>query len=55
MFRIGIMELGITCAIVVVILIVPMLIARSNDRNNRNYDELNKRLKNIEKNISKKK
>jgi len=48
MFRIGISELGLVCAIVLLILFVPVMISRS-------YARLDKRLKDIEKKLDKKK
>ncbi len=48
MFRIGILEAGITCAIIALAIIIPIVIARG-------YSHLNKRLKNIENKIEKKK
>ncbi len=48
MFRIGILEAGITCAIVALAIIIPVIVSRS-------YSHLNKRLKNIESKIEKKK
>jgi len=48
MFRIGLLESGITCAIVALILLVPLIISRS-------YARLNKRLKDIENKLDKKK
>jgi len=48
MFRIGILELGITCALVTLVLLIPLIVARG-------YGRLNKRLKNIENKIEKKK
>lgn len=48
MLRIGLLESGITCAIVALILLVPLIISRS-------YARLNKRLKDIENKLDKKK
>lgn len=48
MFRIGVLELGVTCAFVALTIIIPLIIARG-------YAQINKRLKNIENTIAKKK
>lgn len=48
MFRISIFELGITCAIMALAIVIPLIIGRG-------YSRLNKRLKNIENKIEKKK
>lgn len=48
MFRIGILELGITCALAALAIIIPLIITRG-------YASLNKRLKNIENKTGKKK
>jgi hypothetical protein len=48
MFRISIFELGITCAIMALAIVIPLIISRG-------YSRLNKRLKNIENKIEKKK
>jgi hypothetical protein len=48
MFRIGLLESGITCAIVALILVVPLIISRG-------YTRLNKRLQDIENKLDKKK
>ena len=47
MFRIGVSELGLTCAVILLALIIPMIVSRG-------YAHLNKRLKNIEDKINKK-
>jgi hypothetical protein len=44
MFRIGLIEAGITCALLALVLIVPLIISR-----------VNQRLKNIENKLDKKK
>lgn len=44
MFRISVLETGITCAIVVLVMIIPIIIGR-----------LNRRLKDIENKLNKKK
>jgi hypothetical protein len=48
MFRIGIVELGITCALFSLAIIVPLMVKSA-------YASLNKRMKDIEDKISKKK
>lgn len=48
MFRIGILELGLTCALVTLALVIPLIVTRG-------YARLNKRLKGIEDNLTKKK
>jgi hypothetical protein len=48
MFRIGVVELGLTCGLVLLILVIPWMVARF-------YVRLDKRLKNIENKIDKKK
>jgi len=48
MFRIGIIELGVTCALVSLAIIIPLIITRG-------YARLNKRLKNLENKTEKKK
>ncbi len=48
MFRISFLETGIVCAIVALVIIIPMIVARG-------YSRLNKRLKDIENKIEKKK
>lgn len=47
MFRIGIIELGITCALIALAIVIPLLVTRG-------YAKLNKRIKNIEERVSKK-
>jgi hypothetical protein len=47
MFRIGIIELGVTCALVSLAIVIPLLVTRG-------YAKLNKRIKNIEERVSKK-
>ncbi len=48
MFRIGILEAAVTCALVGLAIIIPLIVTRG-------YARLNKRLKNIENKIEKKK
>ncbi len=48
MFRIGVLELGITCGLIALAIVVPLLITRG-------YARLNKRMKNIEEKLAKKK
>ncbi|GAB1471888.1 hypothetical protein MASR2M66_27660 [Chloroflexota bacterium] len=48
MFRIGIIELGVTCAIIALAIIIPLIITRG-------YSQLNRRLKNLEEKMEKKK
>jgi flagellar biosynthesis protein FliR len=48
MFRISSLELALTCGLIVLVFIVPMLISRW-------YAQINKRLNQIEKKIDKKK
>ena len=48
MFRIGIVELAVTCAIIALALIIPMIVARG-------YAQLNKRIKDLEKKLDEKK
>jgi hypothetical protein len=48
MFRIGVFELVITCGLLLLVLVVPFMVTRF-------YVRLDKRLKNIEKKIDKKK
>ncbi len=48
MFRIGIIELGITCGLVALAIIIPLIITRG-------YARLSGRLKDIEDKIAKKK
>jgi hypothetical protein len=46
MFRIGLLETGITCAIVALVILVPLILARGHAR-------LDRRLKNIEDKLDK--
>ena len=48
MFRIGVLELGLTCALDALALVIPLIVTRG-------YARLNKRLKRIEDNLTKKK
>jgi hypothetical protein len=48
MFRIGVLELGITCGLIALAIVIPLLITRG-------YARLNKRMKNIEEKLAKKK
>lgn len=48
MFRIGVIELGITCGLIALAIVIPLLITRG-------YARLNKRMKNIEEKLAKKK
>jgi hypothetical protein len=48
MFRIGIFELGLTCGLLFIVITIPIIVARY-------YARVDKRLKNIEKKIDKKK
>ena len=48
MFRIGVLELGVTCALVALTIIIPLIITRG-------YAQINKRLSKIENNMAKKK
>ncbi|MFN8411584.1 MAG: hypothetical protein U0Z26_04275 [Anaerolineales bacterium] len=48
MFRIGVLELVSTCSIVALVIIIPLIITRG-------YARINKRLKNIENKLEKKK
>lgn len=48
MFRIGTLELSLTCGLLLLLLIIPWMVTRF-------YAQLDKRLKNIEKKIDKKK
>lgn len=47
MFRIGIIELGITCGLIALAILIPIIVTRG-------YANLNRRLKDIESKISKK-
>ena len=48
MFRVGVLELGITCGLIALAIVIPLLITRG-------YARLNKRMKNIEEKFAKKK
>lgn len=48
MFHISVVELGFTCGIILLVLVVPVMLKRF-------YVQMDKRLKNIEKKIEKKK
>jgi hypothetical protein len=48
MFRIGVLELGLTCALIALAIFIPLIVTRG-------YARLNKRLKKIEDNLTKKK
>ena len=48
MFRIGVVELALTCGLLLLVLVIPVMVTRF-------YARLDKRLKNIEKKIDKKK
>jgi len=48
MFRIGVFELALTCGMILLVLVIPFIVARF-------YIRIDKRLKNIEKKIDKKK
>jgi len=48
MFRIGILELGLTCALIALAIVIPLIVTRG-------YARLNRRLKNLESNLTKKK
>jgi len=48
MFRIGVIELALTCGLILLVLLVPIMLARF-------YTRLDKRLEKIEKNLVKKK
>ncbi len=48
MFRIGVLELGVTCALVALAIVIPLIVTRG-------YERINKRLNKIENNIAKKK
>lgn len=47
MFRIGIFELALTCGLIVLVIIIPLIVARY-------YSRTDRRLKNIEKQLDKK-
>ena len=46
MFRIGVVELALTCGLLLLVLVIPFMVARF-------YARMDKRLKNIEKKIDK--
>lgn len=48
MFRIGVLELGLACALIALAIVIPLIVTRG-------YARLNRRLKNIENNLTKKK
>jgi hypothetical protein len=48
MFRIGILETAVTCALIALVIIIPLIFTRG-------YARLNKRLKDIEAKLDKKK
>jgi hypothetical protein len=48
MFRIGVLELGITCGLIALAIVIPLLITRG-------YARLTKRMKNMEEKLTKKK
>jgi hypothetical protein len=48
MFHVSVVELAFTCGIILLLLVVPVMLRRF-------YIQIDKRLKNIEKNIEKKK
>jgi len=48
MFRIGIFELGLTCGLLFIVILIPIIVTRY-------YARMDKRLKNIENKIDKKK
>ena len=48
MFRIGVLELGLTCALIALAIVIPLIVTRG-------YTGLNRRLKNIEKKVEKRK
>lgn len=48
MFRIGVIELGITCGLIALAIVIPLIVTRG-------YARLNKRMKNIEEKLAKKK
>ncbi len=48
MFRIGVLELGLTCGLLFLVLFIPIIVSRF-------YSRVDKRLKNIENKIDKKK
>ena len=48
MFRIGVFELGLTCGLLFIVIIIPIIVARY-------YARVEERLKNIENKLDKKK
>ena len=48
MFRIGVLELGLTCGLLFIVIIIPIIVTR-------HYARMDKRLKNIENKLDKKK
>lgn len=48
MFRIGIFELGLTCGLLFIVIVIPIIVTRY-------YARVDKRLKNIENTLDKKK
>lgn len=48
MFRIGVLELGLTCALVALAVVIPLIVTRG-------YAKMNRRLKDIEGKLSRKK
>ena len=46
MIRIGVLELGLTCGLLLLVFVIPLMVARF-------YARVDKRLKNIEKKIDK--
>lgn len=47
MFRIGVLELGLTCALITLAIVIPLIVTRG-------YAQLNKRMKNLENKFDKK-
>jgi hypothetical protein len=47
-FRISVLELGLTCALIVLAFVIPLIVSRG-------YAQLNERLKNLENRFTKKK
>lgn len=47
MFRIGVLELGLTCALITLAIVIPLIVTRG-------YAQLNKRMKNLENKFGKK-
>lgn len=48
MFRIGVLEMGLTCALIALAIVIPLIVTRG-------YAKLNKRLRNIENKVDKRK